>query len=43
MGQVPDDVFHHHDRALHYHAEIQRAQRQQIRRNFIQVQADGRE
>ena len=35
------DVFHHDDRAVHHHAEIQRAQRQQIRGNVTQVEADG--
>src|SRR6266404_1569007 len=41
VAQVPDDVFHHHHRAFHHHSEIQRAQRQQIRRNPVHVETDG--
>ena len=42
-SQVTDDVLHHHHRAFHHHAEIQRAQRQQIRGNVRQAETNGRE
>ena len=42
-AQVAHDVLHHHHRAFHHHAEIQRAQRQQVRGNVAQVETDGRE
>src|SRR5579863_686934 len=43
LAQVVNDVFHHHHRAFHYHSEVQRAERKQIGRNIVQLQADGRE
>src|ERR1039458_3426618 len=42
-AEVADDVFDHHHGAFHHHAEIQRAERKQVGRNVIQVEADGRE
>ncbi len=38
--QMANDVLHHHDCAIHDHPEIQGAQREQIRWNFSQVQAN---
>ena len=38
--QVADDVFDHHHRAIHHHAEIQRAQREQVRGNVPQVETN---
>ena len=43
MRQHPHDVLDHHHGAFHDHAEVERAQRQQIRRNVPQVEADGGE
>ena len=40
--QVPHDVLDHHHRAIHHHAEIQRAQGQKIGWNMPQAEADGR-
>src|SRR5208283_740494 len=37
------DVFHHDHRAIHDHPEIECAQRKQVCRNVLQVQADGGE
>ena len=37
------DVLDHHHRAIHHHAEIQRAQRQQIGRNLPEIEADRSE
>ena len=37
-AEVADDVLHHHHRAIHHHSEVQRAQRQQVRGNALQVQ-----
>ena len=36
------DVFDHHHRAIHDHAKIQRAERQKVRGNVLQVQANRR-
>ena len=41
--EMADDVLHHHHGAIDHHAEIQRAQREQIGGNVLQVEADGRE
>src|SRR5271157_822422 len=38
---MPHDVFHHHYGAVHNHSEVQRAQRQQVRRNLAQVEEYG--
>src|SRR5580658_3723218 len=38
---MADDVFNHHHRAVDDHAEIQSAQRKEIRRNVPQVQTNG--
>ena len=35
---MPQDVFYHHHRAIHHHAEIERAERQQVRGNVLQVE-----
>ena len=43
MREQADDVLHHDDGALHDHAEIERAQRQQVGRNVAQVQAQRSE
>ena len=40
-AHVPDDVLDHHDRAIHHHAEIERAQGKKIGRNVAQVEPDG--
>ncbi len=37
---MANDVFHHDHRAIDHHAEIQRAEREQIGRNVSQVEAD---
>ena len=42
-GHVPHDVFHHDHRAVHDHAEIQRAKREQVDRDFGQIEKDGSE
>ncbi len=39
-AQMADDVLHHHHRAIHHQAKIQRAERQQIRGNAPQVKKD---
>ncbi len=43
VRQVSDDVFNHHHRAIHHHAEIQRTEREKVRRNVTDVEADGSE
>src|ERR1035438_5126308 len=42
-AEVADDILDHHHGAFHHHAEIERAERKQVGRNVIQVEADGRE
>jgi hypothetical protein len=37
--QVPDDVFHHDDRAVNNHAKIERAEREKIGRNSFKSEA----
>jgi hypothetical protein len=37
-AQVADDVLDHHHGAVHDHSEIQRAKRQQVRGNALQLQ-----
>ena len=37
---MADDILDHHHGAIHHHAEVQRAQREQIGRDMPQVQAD---
>ncbi len=39
-AQMAHDVFDHDHRAIDHHAEIERAQRQQVGRNMVQVEAD---
>ena len=39
-AKMAHDVLHHHHRAIHDHAEIERAERQQVRRNMSQVETD---
>ena len=43
ISQMADDIFHHHHRAFHHHAEIERAQREQIRGNAFELEAGGGE
>ena len=43
VAEMADDVLHHHHRAIHDHAEIERAQREQIGGDVTQVEADGGE
>ena len=40
VAEVPYDVFHHHHRAVDDHAEVQRAEGEQVGRDIAQVQAD---
>ncbi len=40
---MADDIFDDHDRTVHDHAEVQRAEREKVCGNFVQVQADGGE
>ena len=40
MAEVADDVLHHHHGAVHDHAEVQRAEREQVCGNIAQIQAD---
>ena len=40
---MADDVFDHYHGAFHDHAEIQRAERQQVGGNVLQVQTNGGE
>ena len=35
--QMADDVLDHHHCAVHHHAEIERAQREQVRWNVAQI------
>ena len=39
-AHVPDDVFDHDHCAVDHHAEIQRTQREKVRRNVAQIQPD---
>ena len=41
--EVADHIFDHHHRAIHHHAEVQRAQRKQVGGNMTQVETDGGE
>ena len=41
--QLAEDVLHHDDRAVDDHAEVDRADRQQVGRNVRPVEADERE
>ena len=38
LGQVANDVFNHHHRAIHDHSEIQRAKGEQVCGNTLQIQ-----
>ena len=38
--QMPDNVFHHHHRAIHHHSEIECAQGKKIGRYVAQIQPD---
>ena len=38
---MTDDVLHHDHRAVHDHAEIERAQRQQVGRDMTEIEANG--
>jgi hypothetical protein len=40
---LAEDVFHHHHRAIHQDAEIDRADGQQVGRGVLQVETDERE
>src|ERR1039457_343539 len=40
---MADDVFHHHNSSIHNHSEIQSSQRYEVRRDFLELQADGGE
>ena len=37
-AEVAHDVLDHHHRSIHHHSEIQRAQRQQVRGNALELQ-----
>ncbi len=37
---VTEDVLHDDHRAVHYHAEIERSQREEVRRHMTQIEAD---
>ena len=39
LAHVADNVLDHHHRAIHDHSEIQRAERQQVRGNALQIEA----
>ena len=41
--RVAKNVFDHHDRAVDDHAEVKRAEREQVRGNVTKVEQDGRE
>ena len=43
MTEVADDIFHHHHGAVHDHAEVQRAEREQIGWNMLQVETNRSE
>ena len=43
VAEVADDVFDHDDRAVDDHAEVERAEREQVGGNVAQVEADGGE
>ena len=38
---MADNVLHHDHRTVHYHAEVERAQRQQVGGNVPQIKTDG--
>ena len=38
--RVAQDVLNHHHRAIHHHAEIERAQREQVCGNMAQIEQD---
>src|ERR1035437_6712824 len=40
---VAQDVLDHHDGAVDNHAKVERPQRQQVRRDMVQVQQNGSE
>ena len=40
-AEMADDVLHHDHRAVDHHAEIKRAQRQQVGRDMTQIKTDG--
>ena len=40
---MADDVLDHHHRAIDHHAEVQRAEREQVGGNVAKVEADGGE
>ena len=42
-GDLAEDVFHHHHRAVDQDAEIHRADGEQIGRGVLQIEADERE
>ncbi len=41
LSQVADNVLDHNHRAVHYHSEVERAQRQQVGRNLSEVETNG--
>ena len=43
MAQVADDVFDHDHGAVDDHAEVQRAEREQVGGDVAQIEANGRE
>ncbi len=43
VRQMAHDVFNHHNRAIHHHAEIERPQRQQVGGDAFELKAGGRE
>src|SRR5689334_19016945 len=42
-GQLAIDVLHHHDRAVDDYAEVNRADREQVRGDIVRMQNDERE
>ena len=41
MAQVTNDVFNHHHGTINDHAEIERTQAEQVRRNMSQIETNG--
>ena len=43
MAEVADDVFDHDDGAVDHHAEVERAEREQVGGDVAEIEADGGE
>ena len=41
VAEMPDDVFHHDDSTIDHHAEVQRAEREEVCRNVPEIETDG--